>query len=118
MRHRHPGRPRDPLDDCLLLGELSLDGSVRHVNGVLPIAHAATAWGYTRLFVPAVDAPEAALVQGITVYPVESLTELVQHLNGEAALAPQEGLDLFHPETELPHEVTFEDGAGSSGRWR
>ena len=61
------------LDDALFLGELSLDGSVRHVNGILPMAHLASEVGYKSVFVPQADAPEAALVEGITVYPVDAL---------------------------------------------
>ena len=56
------------LDGTLFVGELSLDGSVRHVNGILPMAHLAQAQGYKSLFVPVADAPpEAALIQGIDV---------------------------------------------------
>ena len=48
------------LDDALILGELSLDGGVRHINGLLPMAGMAVKAGFQRLFVPACDAPEAA----------------------------------------------------------
>src|SRR5215213_8031 len=64
------------LDDALILGELSLDGSVRHVNGVLPMASMAAQRGYRRLFVPVSDAPEAALVEGLEVYPIDALGSL------------------------------------------
>lgn len=74
----------------LIIGELSLDGSVRHVRGVLPITARAKAEGFTRIFVPAADAKEAALVPGITVVPVSSLAELRRHLCGEIAIAAQE----------------------------
>ncbi|MEZ4614703.1 MAG: magnesium chelatase domain-containing protein [Caldilineaceae bacterium] len=70
------------LDDALILGELSLDGGVRHVNGVLPMASMAKEAGYRRLFVPAGDAPEAALVEGIAVYAIDSLATFVQHSHG------------------------------------
>ena len=67
------------LEKCLFVGELSLDGSVRHVDGMLPMAHVAKELGYESLFVPQVDAPEAALMSGIDVYPVDSLGRLVTH---------------------------------------
>ena len=57
---------------ALFLGELSLDGSVRHVEGILPMA-LAQGLGFKTVFVPQADAPEAALVEGIDVVPVETL---------------------------------------------
>jgi magnesium chelatase family protein len=76
------------LEDALFIGELSLDGTVRHVSGVLPLARMARQEGYRRLFVPAVDAPEAALIPDIEVYPVESLTATVNHLTGQTFIQP------------------------------
>ncbi len=70
------------VEGALFVGELSLDGSVRHIPGVLPIAAFARQEGLRRLFVPAADAPEAALVDGLEVYPVENLAQLVAHLQG------------------------------------
>jgi magnesium chelatase family protein len=75
-------------DDLLFLGELSLDGSVRHTNGVLPMVAVAREKHVKKIFVPAVDAMEATLVDGVTVYPVESLGQLVAHLNGERVIEP------------------------------
>src|SRR3990167_2971104 len=68
------------LDDALLVGELALDGSMRHTNGILPIAIFAKKQGLKRIFVPEADAPEAALVSGINIYPVKNLKQLVEHL--------------------------------------
>ena len=68
------------MDKAILMGELSLDGSVRHVSGVLPMASLARQTGFTTLFVPETDAPEAALVEGLQVYPVKNLLQLVDHL--------------------------------------
>lgn len=79
-----------PLDDALLVGELALDGAVRHVTGILPLALYARDTGLKRLFVPAADALEAALVDGPTVYPVKTLAQLVKHFTGEAEIAPFE----------------------------
>ncbi len=76
------------LSDAMLIGELSLDGAVRHVSGVLPLARLARETGMRRLFVPAVDAPEAALIPDVDVYAIGSLMELVGHLSGEAPLRP------------------------------
>jgi magnesium chelatase family protein len=75
-------------DAAMFVGELSLDGTVRHVNGILPMASFARSCGLTTLYVPQVDAPEAALVQGLDVIPVDSLISLVGHLQGIAPVAP------------------------------
>lgn len=76
------------IQDALFIGELSLDGTVRHVSGVLPLASLARRVGIRRLFVPASDAAEAALVPGVEVYAVESIVQLVQHFTGQAPLLP------------------------------
>jgi magnesium chelatase family protein len=75
-------------EDLLFIGELSLDGSVRHTNGVLPMVALAREKQVKMIFVPAADALEATLVDGVTVYPVESLAQLVAHLNGERLIEP------------------------------
>jgi magnesium chelatase family protein len=76
------------LSDTLIVGELALDGTVRHTAGILPLALFARSRGLLRLFVPAIDAPEAALVSGLTIYPVTSLGSLMSHLTGERTIAP------------------------------
>lgn len=76
------------VEEALFVGELSLDGSVRHVDGVLPIAAVAHQAGIRRLFVPAADAPEAALISGLEVIPVEHLGQLTAHLQGLRAIPP------------------------------
>ncbi len=73
-------------NEVIFLGELSLDGSVRHTNGVLPMVALAREKQIKEVFVPAVDAMEATLVEGIAVYPVETLRQLVDHLNGEQVI--------------------------------
>jgi magnesium chelatase family protein len=78
------------LDDTLIVGELALDGGVRHVNGVLPLAIFAKERGLKRLFVPASDAAEAALVEGSIVYPVQNLQQLMNHLLGVEEIKPFE----------------------------
>ncbi len=76
------------VSQAVIMGELSLDGGVRHVSGVLPMANLARLAGYDTVFVPVEDAPEAALIEGLTVYPVESLLQLVDHLTGHQKLEP------------------------------
>jgi magnesium chelatase family protein len=74
------------LTEAGLIGELSLDGEVRGVTGVLPMAVAAREHGVTTLYVPQANAAEAALVEGLTVIPVASLASLVGHLHGYAPI--------------------------------
>ena len=75
-------------DDCGFFGELSLMGEVRPVFGALPMAIAAQRAGVKTLFVPAENAMEAAFAEGISVYGVRSVTELLAHLSGEAPMQP------------------------------
>jgi magnesium chelatase family protein len=81
--------PVGRLEGGIAVGELSLDASVRHVRGVLPIAAIAKEQGYQRIFVPAVDAAEAALIPGLEVIPVASLTDLCAYLNNRLQIEPQ-----------------------------
>jgi magnesium chelatase family protein len=79
---------REVLEDCMVLGELSLDGIVRHVRGVLPMTADARAAGFKRIYVPEVDAAEAALIPEVEVIPVSSLAQLVAHLSGRISIQP------------------------------
>jgi magnesium chelatase family protein len=72
--------PLHRLASAVFVGELSLDGSVRHVSGILPVAHRAWLEGYECIYVPEEDACQAALVPEIDVIPVRSLGHLVEHL--------------------------------------
>ncbi len=76
------------VERMLFLGELSLDGALRHTNGILPMVALASERGVSEIFVPAADALEAALVENVTIYPVETLAGLVAHLNGEQPIVP------------------------------
>ena len=100
------------ITDSLFLGELSLDGSVRHVNGILPMAGMAKRAGYKRLFVPASDAPEAALVEGMSVYPVATLGTLIRHLNGSEQIAVYAGDFQFDDGVLPPFPIDFCDIKG------
>ena len=73
-------------DNMCFLGELSLSGDVRGVFGVLPMTMAAKSEGKTEIFVPACNAKEAAVVDGITVYPVNCVTDVIDHIMGRKSL--------------------------------
>ena len=84
------GALRKLPEGCAFVGEVALDGRVRPVRGMLPMAMAARRLGLSTLFVPADNAPEATLAGDLTVYPVEDLPALVAHLTGKAPLSPAE----------------------------
>jgi magnesium chelatase family protein len=74
--------PSQGIEDALVVGELSLDGSVRHVRGILPMAALARQQNFKRIYVPECDAAEAALIPDLEVIPVPCLEELQSHLCG------------------------------------
>jgi magnesium chelatase family protein len=91
------GQVPEPRRDAVFIGELSLNGRLRHTNGVLPMVGLAQQRGYTTIFVPDVDAGEAALIEGVEVIPVGSLRALVEHLGFNTpieAFVPQRDVDL------------------------
>ena len=87
--------PHEAIDGSLVIGELSLDGTVRHTRGILPMAATARANGYKRMFVPEVDAPEAALIPDLEIIPVKSLAHLYDHLAGRQLIQPYQPSDNF-----------------------
>ena len=104
--------PQPGLQGAMVIGELSLDGSVRHVRGILAMAATARQEGFERIFVPAVDAPEAALIPDIEVYPVESLEKLFLHLTGQELIA--QALPEENPTAKAPafDQVDFSEVKG------
>lgn len=95
----------------VFLGELSLDGGLRHTNGILPMVSLAAEKGYNRVFVPEADAPEAALVDGPEVYAVGSLTQLVERLRGERRIEPYVAPDDFElPEPSFASDMSYVRG--------
>ncbi len=83
----------------VFIGELSLDGALRHTSGVLPMAGLAYQEGLTDIVVPSADAREASLVEGTRIIPVQSLGELASYLRGDIP-APEyksDGVDLEAP---------------------
>ena len=100
------------LGDCLMVGELSLDGAVKPVRGALPIAAAVKREGLAGLILPRANSAEAAVVQGIDVYGVESLAEVVDFLNGEREIEPTrvDLARLFH--SHAVHDADLSDVRG------
>ena len=78
----------EQIAQSIFLGELSLDGSVQHTNGILPMVALAAEKHVKTVFVPASDAMEAALIRDVVVYPVETLGQLIAHLTRERQIEP------------------------------
>lgn len=76
------------ISDCAFIGELSLGGETRSINGVLPMVIKARECGIKRIFVPSENVSEAAVVDGIEVYPVKTIVELKNALNGQQTMLP------------------------------
>jgi magnesium chelatase family protein len=89
----HPAAEKDP-ENIAMFGELSLDGHVQPVNGVLPMVIRAQQAGIKEIFIPERNSAEGAVVKGITVYPVKTVNELLAHLNGEAQIKPVSAEDF------------------------
>ncbi len=95
---------QESLKNFILLGELSLDGRIKPVRGVLPIAVAARSWGDQALILPAENADEGAIVAGPPIYAVRDLGEAVALINGERQFEPH------HPETPPSREQANNSG--------
>lgn len=101
-----------PADDCCVVGELGLDGSVRPVKGVLSIASEAKRRGRRRLLVPESNAPEAAVIEGIEVYPIRCLRDAWDFLTGENDIAPFKLDRRAFFDSHRRYEVDFDEVRG------
>lgn len=109
------GAVRRPKSTCAFLGELALDGNIRPVNGVLPMAIAAKRAGFETIYVPAQNAAEATLARGPAIIPVHTVSELIAALNGEVELEEEPIWVPEHSETEM---LDFKDVVGQENAKR
>jgi len=98
-----------PSERCAFLGELSLEGKVRSVRGVLPMALAARDSGIKTLFVPFENGQEASLAQGLTVFGVKDVKSLIDHLSGNCVLSP---VQQWKPTAETEQLLDYADVKG------
>ena len=103
------GSIRRPRSSSAFLGELSLDGQIRPIHGVLPMAIAAKRAGFDTLFVPAENAPEATLARGPAIIPVRTVRELIEGINGERILEEE---PIWVPEKRDVAGLDFKDVLG------
>ena len=99
-------------DDCCVVGELGLDGAVRPVKGVLSIASEAKRRGRKRLLVPEANAPEAAIIDGIDVYPIRCLKDAWDFLEDEIAITPFRLDRRAFFESHRSYDVDFDEVKG------
>lgn len=104
------GQLKCDLDGSVAIGEVALDGMIREVNGVLAIAITAKEYGIKDIFVPYGNAKEAAVIDGINVYGVKNLKELISHIKGEEILKPFEKTPIENAENL--HIPDFSDVKG------
>ncbi len=106
------GQLEADLSDTLVLGELSLDGALRHTPGVLPTALLGREKEFRRIFLPAINAAEASVVHGIEVYPIATLYDLIQYLLGLKPISPVEHTEIDALISEEETEVDFSEILG------
>lgn len=104
-----------PKKRCAFLGELSLEGALRAVPGVLPMALAAKRLGYEELYVPEDNAREATLAGGLAVYGVKDIRQLTAHLTGQTPIDPA---PIWQPEHKTQQLLDFKDVKGQENAKR
>jgi magnesium chelatase family protein len=105
------------LDDFLFVGELALDGSVRHTNGILPITIFAKEKGIKNLFIPEANKKEASLISGVNIFPVKNLSEVIEHLEGRGQVKRiKQTEDLTKIDSELELDMSHVMGQEQAKR--
>lgn len=111
---RATGQLRTDTDDSAFVGELALNGEVRKINGVLPMVIRAQKEGIKKIYIPFDNRHEGAVVQGIEVYPVKTVAELLNHLSGREAISPVTSKDY----KELFTDENLPDFADVKGQYQ
>lgn len=109
--------PQKILSDSLFVGELSLDGKLRPIRGVITYAEVAKQNGYKRIFVPSDNANQATLIKGIDVYPIKTLSDLIQHII-EPFLKPAPVVDINSLREKTLQKYDFSDVYGQNNTKR
>ena len=107
-----------PLKDFVVLGELSLDGDVRKINGILPMLISAKQNGYTKFIIPEDNAMEAAFIKGVEAYSAKTLKEIVAFIKGEGELTKidAKSFDSVLSEHDYKHDMAYVKGQVSAKR--
>ena len=110
--------PKDAAKGIVFLGELSLDGSLRRVNGVLPILISAREAGYKKFIIPYENSKEASFISGIEVYAMNTLMDVVDYLHGVIAPDPVEVADFDKEQKKIEYPLDFCNVKGQSSAKR
>ena len=95
--------PEGLLDkNALFIGELALNGDLRHTKGILPMAIFAKKEKITSIYIPRLNLAEASLVKGVKIYPLESLSRFIGHLTGREPIEPAKGKGVHYPKRGEP----------------
>lgn len=106
------GQIKGDTEAYAYIGELSLDGEIRKVNGVLPMLIEAKNKGIKSVFIPFDNALEGGVLEGIEALPVKNIFEVMQHISGEKAVTPAKSEELI--DREITYDVDFSDVKGQS----
>lgn len=109
------GQLHADVSDCCFVGELSLSGKIRRINGALPMVIHAQENGIRKMFVPLENASESYIVGGIEIYPVKDVKQLIRHLRGQEEIKKAD--KSFYGEYETPEEYLF-DFADVKGQYQ
>ena len=83
------------LEDTIFMGELSLDGSIEPIKGILPICIEAKRLGIKRIILPKANSKEASIITDIEIIPVSSLSEVISYLNGQISISKEKNIDFI-----------------------
>lgn len=102
------GQINKETSDNFFTGELSLDGNLRHTNGILPMVLTAKNKKFKKIFLPKINGEESSIIKGIEIYPAENLLSILKHLSGEALIQPlkQRSLDSFLGDEESDFDMS------------
>ena len=98
--------------DYIILGELSLDGSINHVRGVMPLVISAVQKGYKKFILPSKNAKEASFISGIEVYTFDKLAQVVDFLTGKSEVSPLPTSEFVSMQSANKYNVDFSEVKG------
>ncbi len=110
---------RADISNALVLGELSLDGHLRHTPGVLPMTLLAKEEGFKKIFLPEINAKEASIVEGIEIFPVRSIKRFFEHLSKFRPIEPQPHTDfeaLLSQDEDYGLDLADDNGQAQANR--
>ncbi len=110
--------PNTAVKDYVVLGELSLNGEIRKLNGIMPMLISAKQMGYNKFIIPKDNAMEASFIDEIEVYPVENLKQVVAFLKGEVEIAKNDckTFESALKEHDFKHDFAYVKGQASAKR--